>query len=233
MSRKLTPMTEVGLTNSPLNNGDYHCPACGYRGHFLAHPRRGRPNACCGNCGARERHRLMALYFDGAGQAVIAGARVLHISPEDILAQFFERSKEYVTADLTDTSADLMLDVTAMNLPDGVFDMVICSHVLEHVVDDTAAIAELYRILTPGSTAVVCVPVIQGWVNTYENLEITDPVDRLGHFGHIDHVRYYGRDILERLAVPGFEVTEFQASPEQCVVHATHRGSSLYLAYKN
>ena len=233
MSQKLTPMTEESLVNSPMNHGEFSCPVCGYRGPFLAHPRRGRPNACCGSCGARERHRMMALYFGGAGQAIIAGARVLHISPEEILAQYFVQSKEYVTADLTDTSADLILDVTGMNLQDGVFEMVICSHVLEHVVDDAAAIAEIYRVLSPGSTAVVCVPVIQGWVKTYENSAITDPVDRLAHFGHIDHVRYYGRDVMARLAAPGFEVTEFQASPEQCVVHAIHRGSSLYLAYKN
>ena len=229
---KLILMTGDSLISSPIKDGDCHCPVCGYRGQFLAHPRRGRPNACCGNCGARERHRMMALYFSGAGQAVIAGSRILHVSPEDILARFFKQSKKYVTADLTDTSADIILDIAATNLQDGVFDLVICSHVLEHVVDDAAAIAEMYRILSPGGTAVVCVPVIQGWFDTYENSAITNPVDRLAHFGHIDHVRYYGRDIVERLAAPGFEVMEFQASPEQCVIHATHRGSSLYLAYK-
>ena len=233
MGQKRTQHTGENLIYPSNNHGSFHCPVCGHRGQFTAHPRSGRPNAGCTNCGARERHRMMALYLGGAGQEIITGARVLHISPDDILSKYFERSKEYITSDLTDPSADLTIDVVAMDLPDGSFDMLICSHVLEHVPDDTAAIAEMYRVLTPGGTAVVCVPVIQGWLDTYENPEITEPEDRLAHFGHIDHVRYYGRDILDRLAAPGFEVTEFQASPEQCVNHATHRGSSLYLAFKN
>jgi SAM-dependent methyltransferase len=48
----------------------------------------------------------------------------------------------------------------ALNLPfpDGEFDRVIASEVLEHIPDDEAAIAELVRVLRPGGTIAVTVP---------------------------------------------------------------------------
>ena len=48
----------------------------------------------------------------------------------------------------------------ALSLPfaDGAFDKVVASEVLEHVVDDGAAMAELVRVLRPGGTLAVTVP---------------------------------------------------------------------------
>ena len=48
----------------------------------------------------------------------------------------------------------------ALSLPfaDGEFDRVVAAEVLEHIPDDTAAIAELARVLRPGGTMAVTVP---------------------------------------------------------------------------
>ena len=48
----------------------------------------------------------------------------------------------------------------ALSLPfaDGEFDRVVAAEVLEHIADDTAAIAELARVLRPGGTMAVTVP---------------------------------------------------------------------------
>jgi SAM-dependent methyltransferase len=48
----------------------------------------------------------------------------------------------------------------ALSLPfvDGEFDRVVAAEVLEHIPDDTAAIAELVRVLRPGGTIAVTVP---------------------------------------------------------------------------
>ena len=48
----------------------------------------------------------------------------------------------------------------ALSLPfaDGEFDRVVASEVLEHIPDDTDAIAELVRVLRPGGTIAVTVP---------------------------------------------------------------------------
>jgi SAM-dependent methyltransferase len=49
-------------------------------------------------------------------------------------------------------------DATALPFPDGTFDRIIAAEVLEHIVEDEAAIAELARVLRPGGTMAVTVP---------------------------------------------------------------------------
>ena len=49
-------------------------------------------------------------------------------------------------------------DITRLPFPDHSFDLVLGSEVLEHIPDDDNAIAELLRILKPGSQLVVSVP---------------------------------------------------------------------------
>jgi SAM-dependent methyltransferase len=49
-------------------------------------------------------------------------------------------------------------DALRLPFPDGVFDAVIASEILEHIHDDRAAIAEAARVLRPGGTMVVTVP---------------------------------------------------------------------------
>ncbi|MDA8359970.1 MAG: class I SAM-dependent methyltransferase [Actinomycetota bacterium] len=49
-------------------------------------------------------------------------------------------------------------DALHLPFPDGAFDRVIASEVLEHIPDDTGAMAELARVLRPGGTMAVTVP---------------------------------------------------------------------------
>ena len=49
-------------------------------------------------------------------------------------------------------------DAHRLPFPDGVFDVVILSEVLEHIPDDRSAIAEANRVLRPGGTLAVTVP---------------------------------------------------------------------------
>jgi SAM-dependent methyltransferase len=49
-------------------------------------------------------------------------------------------------------------DATRLPFTDATFDRVIASEVLEHIPDDTAAFAELARVLRPGGTLAVTVP---------------------------------------------------------------------------
>ena len=73
---------------------------------------------------------------------------------------------------------DLRLDITALDLPDASFDAVICSHVLEHVDDDAAAMRELARITAPGGWCLVMVPLDLERETTYEDPTITSPEAR-------------------------------------------------------
>ena len=49
-------------------------------------------------------------------------------------------------------------DATALPFPDATFDAVISSEVLEHIPDDTGALAELARVLKPGGVLAATVP---------------------------------------------------------------------------
>jgi len=91
----------------------------------------------------------------------------------------------------------------AIDLPDECVDLVLCLHVLEHVDDDRRAMAEVHRILRPSGHFIVMVPIEEGWEVTYENPKVVSPRQRLLHFGQEDHVRFYGRDIRNRLTAAG------------------------------
>jgi SAM-dependent methyltransferase len=55
-------------------------------------------------------------------------------------------------------AAALSADVTRLPFPDDSFDAVIAAEILEHIPDDTAALAEIARVLRPGGSVAVTVP---------------------------------------------------------------------------
>ena len=168
-----------------------------------------RPNALCWRCGAQERHRAQWLLFERRPQLLDEARSLLHFSPEWCLRRHLAAlpGLRYVTSDLDRAQeADLRLDVTALELPDDAFDAVICSHVLEHVRDDRAALRELRRITAPGGFTLVMVPLALDRASTYEDVSITAPEEREQAFLQHDHVRLYAPDIADRLRAAGFAV---------------------------
>jgi SAM-dependent methyltransferase len=205
------------------------CPVCGYEGPFS--PVREKPGLWCPGCDARPRHRLLKLWMDR--HLVIApGTRMLHVAPEAFFgALLAPRLAEYVTADLANP-ADLALDLCATGLPDGRFDLVMANHVLEHVADDRAAMAELFRILSPGGRAILTVPLVEGWDRTHEDPAIATPEARLLHFLDPTHRRLYGRDFSARLEAAGFRVSAFAATEPDVSRSALQRGEKVFIADK-
>ncbi len=66
-----------------------------------------------------------------------------------------------VTLDITDaTGPDIVADITMTNpgISDGRFDAVLCTEVLEHVVDPFAAVREIRRITRPGGVIFFTTP---------------------------------------------------------------------------
>lgn len=58
-----------------------------------------------------------------------------------------------------DTSRiDLVSDITAIPAPDGSFDAILCSEVLEHVPEPTHALDEFSRLLKPGGVMILTAP---------------------------------------------------------------------------
>jgi SAM-dependent methyltransferase len=133
---------------------------------------------------------------------------VLHVAPERHVREVLlrRRPRRYVTADLSSRDVKVRLDITRLPFPDASFDLVLCNHVLEHVQEDTKAMRELLRVLTPGGRSIPQVPIGLALDHTREDPAITDPRDRERLFGQEDHVRIYGPDYPARLEKAGFTV---------------------------
>lgn len=140
------------------------CPCCGYRGIFDSFGHPPRYSACCPICKSLERQRLFALVEKYYG--LILNKDVLHFAPEPSLRKFlYQRAKRYITADLNPDMVDYKINIEEINQPDEHWDVIICSHVLEHV-NDRLALSELNRILKIGGYLLTMVPIIEGWDKT-------------------------------------------------------------------
>jgi SAM-dependent methyltransferase len=195
-----------GRLSARMLRGDgRECPCCGRRFRRMSRRRLAGWGGICPRCRSHPRHRAIALLL---ARGDLPGRRLLHFAPEPLFDPVFQRLPgiERTTADLY-APADLRLDVTSMDLPDGSFDLILCSHVLEHVPDDRAAMAELRRVLADGGLALVLTP-YRPDVPTYEDPSISSPLDRMVAFGQQDHVRIYGTDLADRLRAAGFEVED-------------------------
>jgi glycosyltransferase involved in cell wall biosynthesis len=61
--------------------------------------------------------------------------------------------------DETNPEATIVADLTRPNqLPDSLFDCIVCTHVLHMILDVQTAISEMFRILKPGGTLLIAVP---------------------------------------------------------------------------
>ncbi|MGA9874569.1 MAG: methyltransferase domain-containing protein [Solirubrobacteraceae bacterium] len=192
------------------------CPCC--EGRFRAMRRfHGRPDARCPGCGALERHRSLWLFLrDEFGIERLRG-RMLHVAPEVIFERKFAAlpNLEYIRGDLAPQRPGIRrLDVTSIDFPDDTFDIIVINHVLEHVPDDRAAIAELRRTLRPTGVVIMQHPRDEALAETYEDSSIVTKADRRQHFGQVDHVRLYGRDFFDRLRAGGFDVETHRYADE-------------------
>jgi SAM-dependent methyltransferase len=207
------------------------CNICGYHGPMapFGSPL-GGTELQCPNCHSLERHRLLHCWVKN-NRAAIKHRDVLHFAPEPAVRMFIAPlARTYVTADLRPGVADIIINIEAIELPDGCVDVAICSHVLEHVEDDRTALSELHRILRPGGMALLMFPVIHSWSTTYEDTTIRSPKGRHIHFGQGDHVRLYGADVTERIAAAGFQVATFVATEPDVHRLGLARGETLYIA---
>lgn len=182
------------------------CPVC--LGTFDDYVRyRKRKRARCPRCAAAERHRLSWLFLKDRTTLFKQPTRMLHFAPEPI---FQSKIQIYMNVDYTPASYDPEkpdegVDIQNLAFEDASFDLIYCSHVLEHVPDDRKAMRELVRVLAPDGLAVIMVPQ-RNTPETYEDWSIDTPEGREEAFGQWDHLRWYGRDFTDRLQEAGFAV---------------------------
>jgi SAM-dependent methyltransferase len=197
-------VTSVEATR--LRGDVVRCPCCG--GAFRAFAdHNGKEGERCPRCWSISRHRFLYLYLREEG-LIDGGLHVLHIAPEEGIYRHFKGSTGYVTGDLI-PSVRVRQTMTVEQLPfaDECFDLLLCSHVLEHVPDDGLALREFRRVLRPGGRALLQHPILLTRERTDEDPTVTDPAERLRRFGQHDHVRLYGRDFPARVREAGFDVS--------------------------
>lgn len=216
------------------NAGGYmprNCPLCGYYGSFTPFGFPPRIDAMCAKCGSLERHRMYSLLLE-QNPLISKNHKTIHFAPENGLRDLIGGlSGEYVTADLRGKNVNLKLNIENLELEGECFDRIVCNQVMEHV-DDVKMLSELHRILRPRGIAFLNTLVCEGWEKTYENPKVQTPRERTLHFAQSDHVRFYGRDIRDRLAAPGFQVEEFVAEEPDVSKYGLWRGERIFICHK-
>jgi len=151
-------------------------------------------------------------WIEQALQSVPAGDRILDAGAGECQFRRFCQHLNYVSQDLAqydgsgndaglqtgtwDTSAiDIVCDICDVPEPDGSFDAILCTEVLEHLPDATPALKEFSRLLRPGG-----------------RLIMTAPFGSLTHFAPYHFAtgfnRYYYLHHLERMGFVDIQITE-------------------------
>lgn len=123
-------------------------------------------------------------------------------------------------------------NIECLTFPDGYFDILVTSEVLEHVADLDRALEEIRRVLKPGGFHVFSIPVDLNLEKTVERAKIVDRmvVHLLPPEMHGDTIRSegilafrdFGKDILEYLARDGFHYGERKHSRSGMLLTAVY-----------
>ncbi|HWC15155.1 MAG TPA: class I SAM-dependent methyltransferase [Actinomycetota bacterium] len=134
----------------------------------------------------------------GAGrhsfEALLRGASVVAADLDDVALKEVAQWAAAIVAEGRPPAGAALQCVRAnvLRLPfgDAAFDRVIASEIMEHVVEDEAALRELYRVLTPGGLLAVTVP--RTWPE-----QVCWKLSSDYHAAAGGHVRIYRRSELE------------------------------------
>ncbi len=175
--------SEHDMVDETINEAEYSCPVCG----------------------ASDRDRMIISFLKIAGlrEAPRGQIRILQIAPAPSISRWIETAcpqVRYETTDLMMEGVTFISDIQNMtDVADESYDVVICSHVLEHVQDDRKALSEMKRILKPDGLVVFLVPVNLAEDDIDEEWGLS-PEENWRRFGQDDHCRLYGKKgLVERL----------------------------------
>jgi SAM-dependent methyltransferase len=206
---------------------------CGWSGKsFMRGGTDNRKGAECPSCYSKERHRTYYSLLETLPPAFFS--RVLHLSPSRLIRKFLEEiSEEYIPTNLCPENGEQKEDIRELSFPEGYFDFIFCSHVLEHVVEEKRALSELRRVLTPGGIAIIQVP-----IKRRITLELTSALnerERERIYGQRDHVRIYGEDFPYILENAGFSVERNDFAfkiPEETIKRFGMKRETIHLCRK-
>jgi SAM-dependent methyltransferase len=190
-----------------------------------------RLSLACINCFSEGKQRLISNYLNKYN---FNDKNILHFAPENFLIKYIKDKKiynEYVLADINPTKEIKKINIENINYEENYFDLIICSHVLEHV-NDELAIQNLKRVLKKDGIALLMFPIIDAWDKTYRNNNIKNDNDRELHFLQHDHLHLYGKDVEQKLTGNGFELERVTPFGEECVNFGINQGETLFVLKK-
>lgn len=164
------------------------CPICGGTVFGLGPKGRHSPNGAlprCAGCQSLERHRIFRVMFDRLGPETFSAWTAIQFSPDATIDPTW-----FATHELSVYGGPSSIDIQKIDRPDASYDLVACSHVIEHVGDDRGALRELLRIAKPDGMLYLAFPdpfreaVTRDW-------GFPKP-EKHGHW------RVYGADVVER-----------------------------------
>ncbi len=179
----------------------------------------------CPVCHSSSRERLIWFWLSqaGSGFRFARDITIAHLAPEKGLtrqissaapvnytAYDFEPSR-YRHIDRVERA-----DLSGLPMADDSVDLFVCNHVLEHVPDVPLALSEIHRVLRPGGTAILQVPIALKMAKSIELPLSSTPEDRIRLLGQDDHLRLYtADDYLATLEQAGFVVERYDAFADQ------------------
>ena len=201
-----------------------------------------RKKYLCSNCLTSDRNRLYTIFLNKKFEEISKlGKKItlLDIAPDvglssRVLKQDFI---DYRSADMYMDNVDDKVDITDMNIyDDEKFDVIICSHVLEHVEDDRKAISELFRVMKKGGFGIMMVPIMLTLENDLENPEYNTIDLRWKYYGQDDHIRMYSKNgFINKLTSNGFKVNQLDINyfgEKEFDLHGINPRSVLYIVEK-
>jgi phosphoglycolate phosphatase len=178
-----------------------------------------RNHGICGGCGSRPRTRLIFGMLQ-AMDMLQAEKRVLHIAAEAVLVGKLKEiyGSKYTIANVSMEAMSsihgvnkVVFDLCRAPSLEESFDVIIHSHVLEHVYCNWAlALMRINSLLTDDGVHLFCVPV-RGEGHYKEDLDPNLPSQtRVAVYGQQDHVRNFVRSSVEEMRelgrLTGFDV---------------------------
>ena len=190
-----------------------------------------------------DRERLIYVYLLH-NINLIAQFKILHIAPEKSIRELLVSINPllYIIGDKEParySNGVEYMDITNLQYDSSVFDLIICNHVLEHIIDDKKAFSEIYRVLRPGGLAILQVPYTNLLRVSIEDMSVAtgpDPWLRNRLFGQENHVRLYAReDLIYRMLEIGFDVqsiSPFDLTSKQTLINSLKYQPELLLCVK-
>lgn len=158
----------------------------------------------CPKCGCSDRDRLIISYLEKINvKTAPEGLTLLQIAPAGSIDSFLKTwcpNLKYHTTDLYMDDVTFKSDIQNMKeVADGSYDIIICSHVLEHVQDDRQALRELKRVLKDDGQIVFLVPIDLDATEIDEEWGCSEE-ENWQRFGQGDHCRAYSKQgLIDRL----------------------------------